>query len=71
MYDQLIIELHKTLPSTKYYSLLLDYSASIISEVGKTSRAKVAEDISMSPPKFSNMYPLLLAYNERNHQDDA
>ncbi len=71
MYDQLLTKLSKTLSSPDYYSLLLDHSTSIINEVGKTSRAKVADDIAMSSPKFSNIYPLLLAYDERNHQDDA
>ncbi len=70
MYDHLVAEISKTLPSTEYYSLILVHSADIISEVGKTSRSKVAIDLGMSSPKFSNLYPLLLAYNEEQSHAD-
>ena len=45
-----------------YANLLLTHSQQIISEVGKTTKQKVAKELKMSPQTFSLVYQLILAH---------
>jgi len=50
-------------PKDGYYELLLTHSALIISEVGKTSKAKTAQRLNIQPSSFSGIYGCIVAYN--------
>ncbi len=50
-------------PREDYYELLLTHSTLIINEVGKTSQAKVAKLLHISPPKFSGVFGCIVAYD--------
>ena len=45
------------------HELILIHSNLIIKEVGKTSKAKVAEHLGMQASVFSNVYVYILAYS--------
>ncbi len=47
---------------TTYYTDLLTNHKEIIQAVAETNQGKVAEQLSMTPIKFSAIYNLLLAY---------
>ncbi len=49
---------------TAYYTDLLTNHKEIIQAVTETNQGKVAEQLSMTPIKFSAIYNLLLAYAE-------
>ena len=50
-------------PRDDYYELLLSHSTTIINEVGRTSQAKVAKLLHISPPKFSGVFGCIVAYD--------
>ena len=64
-YTALIHEIN-TRHQNDYYKLILTHASVILDEIGRTSKHKVAEDLSQHPTKFSLTYKYLLAYDSIN-----
>jgi len=56
---------------TTYYTDLLTNHKEIIQAVKETNQGKVAEQLSMTPIKFSAIYNLLVAYAEEKENGNA
>ena len=65
--DKISKEVKQTYKPTYYKDIILNYQE-ILDAVEETSQRHVAESLNMTPPKFSAIYNLLVAYAELQNE---